>query len=165
MADNIAAALIAKYPTHAEYFSANAATLKNELLELDAQFVAAMQNKTRDTIVFAGRFAYIYFIERYGLNYKSAYDSCSTLTEPSVRTVAQIIDFINENKIPCVYHEELAEPKLARQLERQTGAKALLFSTAHNVTKDQFAAGISYVDVMRGNLENLLVGIGQNGIN
>ena len=113
----------------------------------------------RNTAVFAGRFAHLYFIKRYNLEYISAFDSCSTEAEPSVKKVSKIIDFIRKNNIPAVYYEEFSEPKIANSIAEQTGVKTLKFTTLHNVTKEQLENGTTFIDLMRENLENLRQGL------
>lgn len=159
MVDNITAAFCEKDPKNSAYYKENAENLKNDLLELDADFNDMISTAKRKSIVFAGRFAHLYFIKRYGLDYISAFDSCSTEAEPSVKKVAKILDFIKKNDIPTVYYEEFSEPKIANSIMEQTGVKPLKFSTLHNVTKEQLESGVTFVELMRENLENLRQGL------
>ncbi len=159
MVDNIASAFCEKDPQNSNYYKNNAENLKNDLLELDADFKDMISASRRKSIVFAGRFAHLYFIKRYGLDYISAFDSCSTEAEPSVKKVAKILDFIKKNDIPAVYYEEFSEPKIANSIAEQTGVKTLKFSTLHNVTKEQLESGVTFVELMRENLENLRQGL------
>lgn len=157
--DNIAAAFCEKDSQNSSYYKNNAENLKQKLLELDADFNDMISTSKRNGIVFAGRFAHLYFIKRYGLDYISAFDSCSTEAEPSVKKVAKILDFIEKNDIPAVYYEEFSEPKIANSIAEQTGVKTLKFSTLHNVTKEQLESGVTFVELMRENLENLRQGL------
>lgn len=159
MVENIESELCAKDPQNAEFYKKNAAKYKVELLSLDKQIEEAVKNSKRKSIVFAGRFAHLYFINRYGLEYKAAFDGCSAESEPSVKRISKIISFINENKIPYVYYEELTEPKIANSLTEQTGTRALKFSTIHNITKEQMENGVTYIDLMKENLHNLKLGL------
>ena len=36
-----------------------------------------------------------------------------------------------------------------------TGAKVLTFTSCHNLTKDEFQSGATYISLMEGNLQNL----------
>ena len=159
MVDNIADALCEKDPTNANYYRANAAKYRKELEKLDSDIFAAVKAGKRDTLVFGGRFAYLYFLKHFGLHYVTAYDSCSTEAEPSVRDVARVIDYVRKHNIPCVYHEEFVDPKIARSIAEQTGASLELFSTAHNVTKDELEGGVTFIKVMRGNLARIEKGL------
>lgn len=159
MVDNITSAFCEKDPQNSGYYKNNAENLKQELLELDADFNDMISTSRRKSIVFACRFAHLYFIKRYGFDYISAFDSCSTEAEPSVKKVAKILDFIEKNEIPAVYYEEFSEPKIANSIAEQTGVKTLKFSTLHNVTKEQLESGVTFVELMRENLENLRQGL------
>ena len=159
MVANIEEAICSRDPDNADFYRANAKKCTEELMELDREFTEAVKTGKRDTIVFGGAFAYRYFVERYGLKVVTAYSSCSSHAEPSVKAVTDVIKFIKANNIPCIYYEELADPKVARSIAEACEVEALLFSTAHNVTKDELEKGVTFMDIMRGNLENLKKGL------
>ena len=159
MVDNIAAAICQADPANEEAYLANAAAYKQELADLDAAFMEAVAQGQRTTICFGGRFALHYFAKRYGLTCIAAYDSCSEETEPSAQAVARITDAILEQGIPVIYYEELTEPKVANAIAQETGAKALLLHSCHNVSKTDLAAGVTYLSLMEQNLVNLKEGL------
>lgn len=159
MVDNITHAFCEKDPENSSYYESNAEVCKNKLFRLDEDFKTMINSAKQKNIVFAGRFAHLYFVNHYGLEYVAAFDSCSTEAEPSVKKVAKIIDFIQKNNIPAVYYEELSEPKIANSIAEQTGVKTLKFSTLHNVTKKQLQDNVTYFDLMYENLENLRQGL------
>ncbi|MDR2610069.1 MAG: metal ABC transporter substrate-binding protein [Clostridiales Family XIII bacterium] len=136
-------------------YEANAATYEAELDELDAQFKAVVDGGVRKTIVFGDRFPFRYFADAYGLDYYAAFPGCSTETEASAATVKFLIDKVNEEKIPVVFHIELANEKMAETISEATGAKVSLLHAAHNITKDDFEAGRTYVDIMTDNVSAL----------
>ena len=160
MVDNIADGLCEIIPDRAELFKNNAEEYKKKLNRLDEDTFETVKNGRRDTLCFAGRFAYYYFLRRYDLKYETAYESCSTEAEPSLRAITRICEFIKYNGIPCVYHEELADPKIAKAVAAETGASCELFSTGHSVSKDEFDSGVTFLDVMNGNLERIRKGLG-----
>ena len=159
MAENICSGLCRIDPENAESYKENCQKLKNELDELDGEFEQLFSDSDTDTIVFGGRFSYIYFIERYGLDYVTAYKSCSASAEPSLADIAEVVDHINESGAKAIYYEELSEPKVARAIAQDTGIKALEFSTAHNVTAQQLESGVTFIDIMRQNIANLREGL------
>ena len=158
MVDNIADGFVEKDPANESYYRANVEAYKIKLAELDQAFKTAVEEGNKDTLVFWGRFAYQYFLEHYGLKYETAYDSCSSEGEPSVKKISEIIKFIQDNKINVIYHEEFVDPKIAKSIAAETGVQPLLFTTAHNVTKDQFNSGVTFIDLMKENLVNLKEG-------
>jgi len=159
MVDNIAASLCYVDSENASYYKSNAEKYKKQLDELDAEFNEIVNTGVRNKIYFGGRFALHYFTEEYGLEHESAYDNCSSETEPSAHDIAQIIDEIKEHKIPVIYYEELTDPKVSRSISEDTGAEMLLFHSCHNISKEDFEKGVTYLDIMKQNAENLKKGL------
>lgn len=146
--DKIAAALIEADPGHADEYNASLAAYKAELAELDAAFTETVANGARDTIIFADRFPLLYFARAYGLEYYAAFPGCSDDAEPSAATVAFIIDKVKAEGIPVVFHVELANEDMADIVCDETGAVKRQFNACHNLTRSQFNAGVSYLDLM-----------------
>ena len=126
-----------------------------ELDELDAAFTDVVANGVRNTIVFGDRFPLLYFAKAYGLEYYAAWPGCADEAEPSAATVAFLIDKVNEEHIPVVFHIELSNEDMADTICEATGAAKLLFSACHNVTRAQFEEGVTYLDLMRQNVDAL----------
>ena len=66
-----------------------------------------------------------------------------------------MIDFVREDNIPVVFHLEFSNKKTATLIAEDTGAKVLQFSSCHNVTKDEFNNGVTYISLMEQNLSAL----------
>lgn len=159
MADNIAEALCETDSVNSGYYRQNAENYKKQLEELDSEFKEIVAEGKRNTIYFGGKFALYYFTQEYGLDYVSAFDSCSGETEPSAKVMSEMIGSIKENNIPVIYYEEIAEPTVANMIADETGAKPLLFHSCHNVTPEDFRNGVTYIDLMKQNAENLREGL------
>lgn len=159
MVENIRDVLIEADPKHKEEYEENAAAYLEKLQELDSAFRETVQNGSRNRIFFGGRFAMYYFAKEYGISYESAYDSCSSETEPSAKAVAHIVDEMREEHIPVIFYEELVDPKIARTISQETGSEMLLLHSCHNVTKNELESGISYLQLMWNNVENLKKGL------
>ena len=159
MVENILGALCEKDPENAGYYRQNADDYIKLLQKFDGDMFDLVNHAKRKVIVFGGRFSYIYFLTHFGLDYVTAYDSCASTEEPSVSKVLSVVKFINENNIPCIYHEELSAHQIAKAIAKEAGRKTYLFSTAHNVTKSEFDGGITFLDIMYANLENLKIGL------
>ncbi|MBC8570005.1 metal ABC transporter substrate-binding protein [Zongyangia hominis] len=159
MVQNIADALCESDPEGKETYAARAADYEGKLDALDDEFFSIIGEGRRKEIVFAGRFAFHYFAQRYGLSYTAAYDSCSHEAEPSAQTIAGIIDTIRREQIPVVFYEELTDPKVAQSISEETGAKMLLLHSCHNVSKKDFDSGVTYLSLMEQNAANLKEGL------
>ena len=68
---------------------------------------------------------------------------------------------IKADQIPVVYYEELSDPKIAQTLAEETGCQILLLHSCHNVSKQEFEDGVTYLDLMKQNIENLKQGLWQ----
>lgn len=157
--DNILTALINKDEVNKDFYTANANSYKEKLSQLDSEFKEVVKNKNKDKIIFAGKFPLHYFVKEYGLNYIAAFDSCSEEAEPNPKTMTKIIEEIKNNDIKVVFYEELAPTNVAKTIENETGAKPLLFHSAHNLTKDEFNSNLTYIDIMNNNIKNLKEGL------
>jgi zinc transport system substrate-binding protein len=140
---------------NADYYRQNFAAYSTKLDELDASFKAVVDGAKRKTIIFGDRFPFRYLADAYGLDYFAAFPGCSTDTEPSAATVAFLINKVKSEKLPVIFHIELSNEKMADTISEATGAKKLLLHSCHNLTKNEFEKGITYLDVQKANVVNL----------
>lgn len=159
MVENILAELIAIDPEHKDEYTKNAQNYLAQLDELDQEIRDVVNKATIKTIFFGGRFALYYFAKEYNLDYIAAYDSCSSETEPSARLVADIVTQMKEKHAPVIFYEELVNPKAAETISQEVGAKTLLLHSCHNVSKEDLKKGVTYISLMKQNVENLKIGL------
>lgn len=127
----------------------------SELEELYNAFKEVIDNGVRNTIVFGDRFPFRYLADEYGLEYYAAFPGCSSENEPSAATIAYLINKVKDEDIPVVFTIELSNQNIANAIAEATNAQVLTFYSCHNVTKDQFNEGVSYLDMMWENVESL----------
>ncbi|GBU21666.1 hypothetical protein R80B4_01566 [Fibrobacteres bacterium R8-0-B4] len=151
----ISEALIEADTANANAYQQNTAAYLSKLDALDAKFKGVVDSAARKTFVFGDRFPFRYFADAYGLKYYAAFPGCATETEASAKTVKFLIDKIKKEKIPVVFHIELSNEKMAKAISEATGAKVLLLHACHNITREDFAAGKTYVDFMTANVDAL----------
>lgn len=149
--------LCAISPESAEIFSDNAEGYINELETIDAEIETCVNTAKRHTVIFADRFPFRYFTERYSLEYYAAFSGCTSNTEPTLATLNFLIEKVREENIPAVLTIELSDKKCAETVAKETGCDILQFNSAHNVTEEEFESGITYADLMRENLEVLKI--------
>ncbi len=159
MVENIADALIAEDAEHAQEYRQRADEYIDKLKELDAAFRQVSEESEHKTIYFGGRFAMTYFVREYGFGCVSAYHDCSAESEPSISSVMKMIDEIKESGAKAVFYEELVDPKVARTIAEETGVKLLLLHSAHNVSREEYQNGVTYLDLMWQNVKNLKEGL------
>ena len=158
--EKIAAALCEVDPEGAEEYGTALESYCAQLDELDAAFTEVVENGVRDTVVVGDRFPLLYFAKAYGLNYYAAWPGCADEAEPSAATVTFLIDKVKAEGIPVVFHIELSNEDMADTICNETGAKKMLFSACHNVTRAQFDAGVTYLELMWQNVDALREALG-----
>lgn len=142
-------------PENMEYYTSRCDSYCDSLLALDEDFRSLFRELGKPTMIFADRFPVRYFVEEYGLDYYAAFPGCAEQAEPSARTVAFLIDKVREENTPAVFYIEFSNQKMADVICEDTGCKKLLFHSCHNVTRQQLDEGVSYLGLMRKNLETL----------
>ncbi|MGN0518403.1 MAG: metal ABC transporter substrate-binding protein [Acutalibacteraceae bacterium] len=158
--DYICEKMCSKDVENASYFKENLNKYVKSLNELDANIRAITENASNKTLIFGDRFPFRYFTDEYGLDYYAAFPGCASDTEPSISTIAFLINKVKEEKIPVVFYIEFSNQSVADTICEGTGAKKLLFHSCHNVSPEDFNAGITYLDLMTRNVENLREAIG-----
>ena len=152
--EKITSALLNLDDNSSEYLKNKLAYI-DKLTELDHEFTEIVAYSKRKTIVFGDRFPFRYFVEAYGLDYYAAFPGCSDDTEPSIKTVSFLIDKVKTEKIPVVFHAEMGNVKMATTIAKDAGAEVRQFHACHNISKDEFTAGVSYIDIMKENAKVL----------
>lgn len=133
----------------------NSVNYIKKLNNLDIKIREIVNGSKTKTLVFGDRFPFKYFADEYGLLCYAAFPGCSDKTEAGIKTLNFLINKVKDEKIPVVFYIEFSNQKTADVICEETGAKKLLFHSCHNVTKDEFESGISYIEIMENNLNNL----------
>lgn len=130
-----------------------------ELDQIDEEFTAVVNESKDATMYFSSPFALKYFARDYKINARSIYQTCASDSEPSAKDMALIIDEMKERDAKVIYYEELTDPKMAREIANETGAEPVLFHSCHNLSKDDFGKGLTYLEIMKNNVEALRKGL------
>lgn len=161
MTEKICETLSKALPEEKENFQKNAESYISQLKELDNEFRTIVENAKINEIIFADKFPLQYFAKEYGLKYYAAFPGCGSDMEPSAKTIAFLVDKIKEDNIKAVFYLELSSHIVADAIETDTGAKPLQFNSCHNITQKQFDSGVTYVDLMKKNVNNLKIALGE----
>ncbi|WP_375410809.1 metal ABC transporter substrate-binding protein [uncultured Methylobacterium sp.] len=138
-------------PDYAAAFAANAAAYLARLDTLDdlarAAIAAIPQDHRR---IITTHDAFGYFASAYGLRF-IAPQGVSSDSEASPRDVARIIRQIRRDKIPAVFLENIADPRLMQQIAKESGARigGKVYSDALSRADGPAA---TYADMMANNL-------------
>ena len=161
MTEKICETLSKALPEEKENFQKNAESYISQLKELDNEFRTIVENAKINEIIFADKFPLQYFAKEYGLKYYAAFPGCGSDMEPSAKTIGFLVDKIKEDNIKAVFYLELSSHIVADAIETDTGAKPLQFNSCHNITQKQFVSGVTYVDLMKENVNNLKIALGE----
>ena len=159
MVTNIVEGLAQADPKNAELYRTNGEVYKQKLQVLDGKLLEAFAQAETKQIIYAGHFAFGHFAKRYGLEHVSPYTGFAPDAEPTPQRIAELIQNVADSISKVIYYEELVDPKVARVIADQTGAKMLLLHAAHNVSKENLANGITYLEIMEDNLQKLWEGL------
>lgn len=146
-------------PDHADSFRARLADYLAALEALDGTFREIVAEGSRNLLVFGDRFPLLYFCREYGLDYRAAFHGCAGDTEPSLATLKYLIDLVNEQHIPVVYTIELSSRKVAKAIAETTGAQVRTFHSCQTVSRAEFDAGVTYLQLMEANADVLREGL------
>ena len=154
-------AICAVDPDNGEIYRANGQEYIDKLNALDGEFRELFDSLSSKTMVFGDRFPFRYFADEYGIEYYAAFTGCSTETEPSAATIKFLTDKVKAEGISTVYYIEFSNHSIADSIAEAASSgegqqvSTALFHSCHNVTATDFTAGVTYIDLMRGNLETL----------
>lgn len=70
--------------------------------------------------------------------------------------MAEIAEYVKNNKVSTIFSEELVSPKVAKAIAEETGAKMEELNPLEGLSDDEIAAGEDYFSVMRSNLKKLV---------
>ena len=143
----------------AEFYTQRLAEYQKALADIDTEIKGIVSTAKRNELVFGDRFPLIYFTEAYGLAYTSVFPGCSSETEPSASAIASIIKKVNDESIPVVFYLELSTGNIADSICEATNAQKMRFYTCHNVSATDFANGVTYLDLMKANVEALKIAL------
>ena len=140
---------------NSEIYMSNYEKYAQEITALQTEFKAVADSVEDKTLVFADKFPFTYFAKEFGFSCLAAFPNCTDESEPSAQAVATLIDEINTRDIKSVFYLSFGNKKVADNICNETGASAYALHTCHNVSKEEFDGGESYVSLMKKNLESL----------
>ena len=141
--------------TNKEIYKQNAEKYISQIEDLRTSIQEIVDNKKRNRLVFGDKMPMQYFLNEFGLTSSAAFNGCSTETEPGTRTITYLVNKVKEENIPVVLYIELSTGKTAKSIANEAGAKTMQIQTLHNISKDDFKNGETYVSLMSRNLQVL----------
>jgi zinc transport system substrate-binding protein len=158
MIDSILEGLVKKDPNNKDLYRVNAEQYKTKLNDLDRKFKETLSRCKKKIFVHAGHFAFGYLARRYGLTYVAAY-GFSADAEPSPKKLIELTKTLKKHGLNHIYYEELITPRVAETISKETGAALLMLHGAHNLAREEFERGVTFISLMEGDLKNLEIGL------
>lgn len=155
IASHICETLCEKDPKNAENYARNKDVFVAELSSLDKEFSSISASAKRREIIVADRFPFQHLVTEYSIEYSAAYPGCSSSTEPNALTVATLSQKVKKDNIPVVFTIEFSNGSIAENVTEGTDAEILTLHSCHNVSQQEFESGITYLDLMKSNAQNL----------
>ncbi|MCK7484999.1 MAG: zinc ABC transporter substrate-binding protein [Bacillus subtilis] len=150
------------FPEFTSEFTANAEVLHEELHELHEELEAYFDAiPTIERVIFhAGHVNLAYFARRYGITVVSLTEQYAPDGDPTSQQIATMIDRIKADGASFLFYEELTTPRVATTIRSELANEGvtitlLLFHGLHNVTLEDYEAGVTYLDLMQANFERL----------
>jgi len=151
MCNKICDALIKADRKNASFYLDNLNTYIKKLKKLNAEFTSLAKKAKRNTIVVGDRFPLRYLTEEISLDYYAAFPGCSSKSEPSVNTVIYLCNKAKEEKIPVIFSVDYSDGRIAKTIAEANNAKCMRLYSCHNLSKDQFKNGETYISLMKKN--------------
>lgn len=155
MVKNILNALCTVDAENSGYYRENAEKYLVELDSLHNEFLILSEQCKEITLCHGGKFAMTYLESDYGIRFLPAYDSCGANQEPSAMRVKEIIEKIKTQNLKGVFFEELSSGKIAETISIEADVPVYLLHTCHNLSKEEFEKGETYLSLMKSNIENI----------
>jgi zinc transport system substrate-binding protein len=154
----IARALAQKDTAAAALYFRRAEDYAAHLLALDSTYRVTLAACPRREVFYGGHYAFGYLARRYGLTYLTA-QGTSPDAEPTARYLAQLVDRIRQDRVRCVFYDELAGPRIAEVLAEATNARLIPLNAGHNLTRAQLNQGMTFFALLEQDLARLKLGL------
>ena len=163
MVRRIAAVLAEADPVHASEYTANADRYVSRLERLDEYIRRSLSGCRTRTVLYAGPFPFGYFARRYDLHFYRLYRGASGEAAIGAADLARLIEKVRTQRIKVIFHAELFDPKAARAIAAETGARLVPLHGLHNLTAEEKQRGVTYVELMERNVRRLKEALGCRG--
>lgn len=140
-------------PASSDAIATSVTDFRSAMDGLDAEYASALGTcAIRDLVVSHEAFGYL--ADAYGFT-QVGISGLSPEAEPSPARLAEVADLVRRDGITTIYYETLVDPKVAKTIADETGAKAASLDPLEGLAE---GADGDYLSVMRDNLATLTAG-------
>ncbi len=158
MARALARAFSELDPENAPIYEKNLKQFEQEVAVLDMDFARALSSCASREVVHIGHLAFGALAKRYHLSL-TALAGTSHDGEHSAQKLIDLIKHIRAKQIKSLFTEEAVSPRLAQTVAAETGTQIFPLYTIEDISKEDFAGGATYAQLMRRNLDSLQQGL------
>ena len=156
----ISEAIIKVDDANKDFYTKNTNDYIAKLDNLDNNIKGVINSSSKKLIVFADRFPLLYFVKEYNLEYDAAFKGCDTSKEANPKTIEKLTKKVLDNNLNVIFVIELSEANIANVIVdnlKKEGKNVSIktFYTMHNVSKEDYKKGLTYIDYMNKNLDSL----------
>lgn len=144
--------------TNKDIYNDNTEEYIANLNDLDTKYQNMVSEATRNIILFGDRFPFRYLVDDYNIDYYAAFVGCSAESEASFETVAFLSKKADELDLPVICIIENSDKKIAQTIintSKNKNQEIIMFNSLQSVTSKDLDNGISYLDIMNSNYEEL----------
>ena len=152
MMDHIKDVLVRFDADHAEIYQANYDAAYADFIALDNEIKTESDGLLQRYFA-VSHAAFGYFADRYDLH-QVYVNGLSPEQEPSAKDMENIAATIKEYNITTIFTEELASPKIAEAIARETGAKLETLNPLEGLSEEELKSE-DYLSVMRTNFAKI----------
>jgi len=134
-------------PENEIFYQKNAQNYISEIDDLDEKIRKELSNCNHDFIAFHDAFSY--FADEYGLHQHAIITSNDPHSEPTGKTLENVINTARELNLKIIFTEDTANPKISNVIANEIGGKILVLSPI------EISGSSDYISTMNENLENL----------
>ncbi len=155
MLEAVCSALCEVDPIHEKIYQERTEIYLAEWQSLDEDYQALATSCEGAMLVLADKFPFLYLTTAYGFSYCSAFSGCSTETEPTLHSLAKILEAVEEEQASTVFYLDFSSSKIADRIADITGANVVTLHPGHTVSSEELENGVSFYTLMRENYERL----------
>ena len=150
---------------NSDTYQSNATGYISSLETLDEEYASVASNVPEENrfVLFADRFPFVYLLSDYDIEYQAAFEGCTTDTDADFDTVIKLINEADKHSVSYIAVTESSDGALAETVASSTKKKdiqILTLNSLQRVNKKDINNGVSYLGVMRENLQTLKTALG-----
>ncbi len=150
--------LCALDPDHADVYKKNAENYIAELNALDSEYRQTVDAAQFRALLVADRFPFRYLCDDYGITPYAAFSGCSTESTAGMSTIYNLAKYLDDLGLHTVAVTESANQDVAKTVIASSADKnrgIVVLDSLQSVTAERVNAGVTYLGVMRENLNAL----------